>query len=717
MVLDAHNDMSTLQIESAYDSAVHNMLNDFYIPVLSKSIEYDRTTGFFTSNSLAIAAEGIVGLIRNGGKMRMITSPRLDPKDVDAINNGISNREQLIETTLLSEIIEEESIKNDSIEALGWMISKGLLEIKIALILDKNGKVMSNEEIDSVGIFHKKTGVLKDTNGNKIVFSGSVNETYQGWVRNVEQLDVYCSWMQGVEKHIEFHTMQFEKYWADKIPGIRIIDFPEAVKKEWIQKVPANADELILVREWNKKVRSDKKTLRSYQKEAINSWLNADAKGILNMATGTGKTFVAASAIEELKKKYALEKLITIVAVPFQHLINNPWAETIEETIKFDKIIIASSHNSKWKQELVEAIHNYKFGVIKDLFILTTYNALYSQKLIENMRGRGKDVLLIADEVHNAGAERYMEGLSTDYKYRLGLSATPDRYFDTEGTAAIFDYFGSEVFNFSLERAIKEINPNTGKTFLTPYYYHAIFVRLNGEEMKEYRKKSSQIALLSTKKKRTADEEEKLLEITLARAKIIKNAENKVVALSVLLDGMKSADSLKHCLIYCADGKDDDGTKTLEAVIGLLNEKGINSRRFTAMDNESDRKKIIANFSNGAPDVLVAIKCLDEGVDVPSTKTAIIMASTGNPREYVQRRGRVLRRSPGKEFAVIYDFIVFPNSEKIAPSEQGFELSIIKKEFQRFEEFSSLSLNQSENVQAFQKELIKLGLTMEDLHG
>ncbi len=231
---------------------------------------------------------------------------------------------------------------------------------------------------------------------------------------------------------------------------------------------------------------------------------------------------------------------------------------------------------------------------------------------------------------------------------------------------------------------------------MTPYYYHPIFVSLTPNELKEYSELSVKIARCKPDDSELNPHQLEIYQsLLLKRARILKNASNKLQKLIELIPSFKEQGIFDRCLVYCSDGRDaaDSSQKTIQRVVSELNSNLVTNCRFTSLESMAEREVILRDFSSGAVSTIVAIKCLDEGVDVPATRYAIIMASTSNPREYIQRRGRILRRAPGKDFSVLYDFIVVPSGD----SADSDERQILLSEYRRFREFSDLSLNKSEN--------------------
>lgn len=422
--------------------------------------------------------------------------------------------------------------------------------------------------------------------------------------------------------------------------------------------------------------------LRDYQIEAIDNWFNNNNFGIFEMATGTGKTFTALSGFKKLSDEY--DKFLTVIACPQLHLINQ-WIEDIKKFHDSD-IIVFSSTNHKRLHDLKELIADFSLGLVDKAVIITTHLSLSHNDLMDFVNDFKYKSLLIVDEVHGIGSSKQMLGLNENFDFRLGLSATPERWFDEEGTQILFDYFGGSVFEFDIEDALETVNPDTGETYLTPYYYHPIIVDLNSEEMGEYLDLTKQLAYYLNSKRK--DAEDKAETLKLKRQRIINNLEDKLVKFEEILDENPDLDKT---IIFCSPQQIDE-------VQVILNNRKIPQHKFTQSESAakkknqllSEREQLIKRFEDGSYRVLVAIKCLDEGVDIPVADTAIIMSSTSNPREYVQRRGRILRRAPGKEYANIYDMIVFPKRK----TEQASKIS--DKEVERYREFAQNAINSYE---------------------
>ncbi|MDR0912801.1 MAG: DEAD/DEAH box helicase family protein [Methanobrevibacter sp.] len=680
-------DLKDLDIKIKYDSDHDDMIAKFYNPVLSKSNKYYRMSGFFTSTVLSAVARGLEDFIKNDGKMYLICSALLSKEDLNLITEYNKNPEEILEKYLIKEIdtnqIEDEFTKNH-LKALAWMLANNRLKIKIAIVDEK------------AGMFHQKIGIVEDKQGNKVSFSGSNNETANGLKYNVEEFKVFKSW-DATNEYIEEDLKLFNKYWNDLSKRTKVIALPKAVEEKILEIAPKSIEEINLPKEdknkskarieYKQEKKEEEIKLRDYQKEAIDAWWNNDKRGIFEMATGTGKTYTALACFKKLFDED--DNLITVIACPQQHLIDQ-WKKDVKKFYD-GKILVASSQNYKWKKEIKSLINNFYLKIEKNLVIITTHKTLASNSFIENIRKFKNKMLLIVDEVHGIGSEKQLDALHEKYNYRLGLSATPERWFDDEGTQAIMDYFGEVVFQFDISDALNTINPDTGDYYLTPYVYTPIICNLNSDESEEYSKLSVKIANFLNKVNKTKKEVEELKQLIFRRKRIIDNAEDKLRKLEELLD--KNLD-IKDLIIFASPEQLGDVQK-------LLNEKNIIQHKFTHVEKIkkedkygglTEREYLIENFENGSYKAIVAIKCLDEGVDIPSAKNAIIMSSTTNPREHVQRRGRILRRHPGKNEANIYDMLVFPQDG----SNQS--KNIIKKESKRYREFALNSKNSIDSL-------------------
>lgn len=697
-------------IKKEYRSPRDDIVNDFYIPLLKESCLYKRSVGFFSSSSLLEISYGIANLINNNGKIQLIASPNLSDEDIEAINKGYELRENIIERALLQYITEPQNyFEEERLNLLATLIAEEKLDIKIAFSL-KNNKL---------GLYHEKLGLMYDQNNNIIAFSGSMNETENAFNNNYEIVDVFTSWED--KDRVSIKENAFDKLWNNNDASAIIYDFPKIAKEKLLSYKKDTVDWNIDKKEFFNKSKEITKSesieklkritnspeipagvsLYEYQKKAIKNWKENNYSGIFDMATGTGKTFTGLGAITQLYKDLS-GKLAVIIVCPYQHLVDQ-WVEDIIE-FNINPIIGHSSSEQKdFKQRFKMAIMDYNLGVRNFFcFVCTngTFATDYIQSQISNIRG---DVLLVVDEAHNFGAENLKKTLIPKFNYRLALSATIERHGDEEGTQSLLTYFGKKCIEFSLEDAIKGIN---GERFLTPYEYHPVVIYLTEEELLEYHNLSKEISKCIIKKKGKTKLTDRGKIIAQKRSRLIAGAYNKTATLAREIKPYKQDN---HILVYCGatkiDEQDESGEdiRQIDAITELLGKKlNMNVAQFTSKEDSYTRDLLKKKFSEGDYlQVLVAIKCLDEGVNIPAIKTAFILASTTNPKEYIQRRGRVLRKYPGKEFAIIYDFVTLPRpldeARNLTYDEIRCEKTMVKNEVTRMIEFKRLAINRMES--------------------
>ena len=677
----------------SWDSDSDNILNDFYKPALKNCKQYDRLAGYFSSTSFMIAVKETLDFIENGGIIRLITSAEFSKQDVEILEKVTVDVEQTLVNKILKEFEESDEITSKCTALLGWMLSKhigGVPQLEIKIAIPKNR-----------GIFHPKVGILTMQNSEVISFSGSVNETGNAWQGNIEEFKVFKSWGGNTNNDVINHDKRyFEKFYTDTAENVQVISLPDAIKAHMLKVRPKSTEEFMdLVKSIKQDI--DKMTsrfqLRDYQKIAILEWEKNNFCGIFEMATGTGKTHTALGGISKLQTK--TKRLAIVITTPYTHLteqwIDNVlgWNTSVSTTEQISETIIRAFDNSNWKIELGNAVYNFNkksFSgnyLLNDLIIYTTYATLATDDFINYIKRIEGDILLIADEAHWIGASKTSKGLLREYTYRLGLSATPERHYDEEGTFLLSIFFDKIVYKLDIEESI-----NNG--YLVPYYYYPLYVELTTRETEIYEdltiKIAKKLAIQKRKLKVGNDDTNKNLEIK--RANLVANAEQKYKKLEEILCDLNN--DLQDTLIYCDPHQLDNVTK-------ILTSRNITNDSITWKDAKSERRRIIKSLTNRHHDCITAIRCLDEGVDIPTASLAILMSSSRNPRQYIQRRGRILRQSPKTEktFATIYDILVrttLPHDGQFA----NYEKKLVAMELLRHKEFADIALNRKE---AFKK--------------
>ena len=424
--------------------------------------------------------------------------------------------------------------------------------------------------------------------------------------------------------------------------------------------------------------------LRDYQQEAIFSWFNNRGRGTLKMATGSGKTIIALAIAFELYRQIGLQVLIIIC--PYQHLVLQ-WQRECE-SFNLSPILAMNRINS-WQNDLSTQLYNIRAQKQSFLTVITTNSTLISEGFQSQVKFFPEKTLIVGDEAHNLGATKLVASLPRNVGLRLALSATPQRHYDESGTDALLDYFGKVLQpEFTLEDAIK-------KGALVPYLYYPVFVELTESESFLYAKITKRIGFALSENSNWENNDNLTFLLT-KRSRLVATAANKLVALKSL---MQNRLYTTHTLFYCGDGYVDnyhqDYNRQIAAVTRILGkELGYKVNTYTAETPMEKREKLRSQFERGVLQGLVAIRCLDEGVDIPAITTAIILASTNNPRQFIQRRGRILRPYPGKKQAVLFDMIAIP--PKLDRKTWEIEKKLLDKELIRFIEFAELADNAAE---------------------
>ena len=687
-----------LVLKQNYETGIDNLVNDFYNPILQKSIKYDRIAGFFSSSSLTIATKGIAGLINNNGKMRIIASPKLPENDIETIEEVNKNPQKYLEKILIDgfEFVENDIVKNH-ISALGWLLANNLLEIKIAIIIKEGTICLDRFEIEKNAIFHQKVGILEDSSDNIITFSGSINETSTAWLKNIEEFKVFKSWINGQREYCLNDQAKFREFWENKRKNVRTFDLPEAVKNKLFEKTPVNKEEVLSLLDFKRSEVKNKLNLFFYQKDALEKWKKNNRKLICEMATGTGKTRVALACIADLLEKK--NKLAVFVACP-QNTLSLQWKNEVEKmNLLFENSIIADSTNSNWKIDLEKILLDIALNKTQNVIVYTTHQTNSSEKFMQILSQfkNQTEFCLIGDEAHGLGANKSKRGLKFYYDCRLALSATPKRWFDDKGTQHLYDFFGNVLFEFTIKDALKTINPLTNKPFLTQYEYYPYFVSLTDDELDEYVKLTKKIGRFSSYKNSSVSYKKAYEQFIFARANIIKNAEGKYSKFIEIINKMKNIEDL---LIFVSP-------EQISRIINILSERDIKCSKITENEGTvaninfgglTERQHIIKQFQNKQLQCLIAIKCLDEGIDIPTAEKAILLSNSSNPREYIQRIGRVLRQSETKKRAIIIDFIIKPIRTK-NKFMNLIEKKIFDKEKIRITEIAINSINNAEATQ------------------
>ena len=667
------------------------LAEEVLIPGFQSAGKVDCMVGFFSSEVLASLAPGLATYISGSeNSFRLIISPLLRAEDQAAIEDGLNSAEETADRILEELIVTEDLLQRHTLKCLSWLLRERRIEIKVALMKD--------------ALFHPKVWLFE--NGSDVVAAhGSSNVTYAGIRKNIEQIAISRSWQDANQRYITDKLgYEFGRLWENKDDNCLVIGMPEAVRQRLLRtyssETPPTEDELRALYGRAAGVPEEPEPYEpasvqhtefaipgwlqyedgpfEHQSKAVAAWCAAGHRGVQEMATGSGKTITSMIGAHRL---YEQDKpLLVVVAAPYVPLIEQ-WCDEISQFGLRPVNLTTAGSAAKRARELQKLKRRLRTGLSDVEVVVVSHDTLCTPEFLAAVEAFNCVRLLIADEAHNLGRPSFINNPPEFFEYRLGLSATPIRQYDEDGTEALFGFFGPVVFRFTLEEAI-------GRCLVEyDYYVHPVY--LTAAEMDEWfdlTKKIKQNAWRSDGGK----PDEYLAKLLRDRRALLETASGKVSTLGTLLEE-EDTGSLRHTLVYTSD----KGPDQLDNVNRLLRDRNMLYHQLTAEETASreQTKRIIASFQDGEIQVLTAKRVLDEGVNIPQICKAYILASTTVERQWVQRRGRLLRTCSaiGKTHSVIHDLLALPPG-----MEQGLDpdaRTLVRSELRRAQEFAKLARN------------------------
>lgn len=692
-----------------YNTNDNDLIVEFYSPILGVAKYYDRATGSFSVAGVKALAKPLVPFIRNTLNsetnppvMRIVASHDISQMDYDLISRGYETREKTPEDQLIA-ILENLKRSSDqelleAVKHIGTMVQLGLLDIKIGIPSNKLS-----------GLFHRKAGIFRDFYGNSITFEGSQNFTRRGdgSEANLEGLVAFCTNEPAMMTFKDAHIRFFEGLWNDQLENVRVRPLAK-YPKELLASYGVPIETILKELEPPRKVVIP----RECQRQAVNAWVANGNRGILDMCTGSGKSRAALMAIECLDNA----PLTLIITGNLIDLIDQ-WAEKEiipaygSASVKILRVSSFHGTQAELEKNLASLVQDFRLGFYssqgKRVFVLSTIQSASAEWFRQILsRLEPSNLAIIIDEVHHAGASGPTgDILKIQAKYRIGLSATWRRYDDDEN-GRLEEYFRGKnsavAYSYPLAYGIRD-------HVLSPYQYFIHAITLDPEDLGELRQ-------------RLAAYEEELkkidpsLSLRLGDQVLAKVSRNELPKLHELRDSWRNTlgraiaktdialqivekehANLKKCIIYCA------GRQHLDRTSILLGQRHWQVEPYDSQVPDEIRARIRDKFAlpyHDHPMFIGAIKCLDEGIDLPALDSAILVASNKTEREWIQRRGRILRVYPGKEYSIIHDFIMLPYSTK----EEAFpltkyEMGYVMAELDRLESFGADALNREQALQ------------------
>ncbi|MDE0211794.1 MAG: DEAD/DEAH box helicase family protein [Boseongicola sp.] len=669
------------------------LAEEVLIPAFQEASLVSCMVGFFSSEVLASLAPGLATYIAcSRNSLRLIISPLLRAEDQAAIEDGLKSAEEVADRILEEQTVTEDLLQRHTLKCLSWLLRERRIEIKIALMKD--------------ALFHPKVWLFEE-HEDVVAAHGSSNVTYAGIRKNIEQIAVSRSWQDPNQSYItDKLRYEFGRLWEGKDENCLVLPLPEAVRQRLLRtyssEAPPSEDDLRALYERASGLaeepglcEAEPPTVPSrgftipewleykdgpfeHQGRAVAAWCGAGCRGVLEMATGSGKTITSMIAAHRLHKSH--EPLLIVVAAPYLPLVEQWCDEVAPFGLKPVNLTTAGSA-AKRASELQKVRRRLRTGLSNVEAVVVSHDTLCAPEFLNAVKSFDFARLLIADEAHNLGRRSFINDPPQFFEHRLALSATPIRQYDEEGTEALFDFFGPVAFRFALDEAI-------GRCLVEyDYYVHPVY--LTASEMGEWSDLTGKIKQNAWRSD-SGKPDDYLAKLLRDRRALLETASGKISTLMGLLD-KEDAGKLRHTLVYASD----KGPAQLDNVNQLLRDKNVLFHQLTADETASQdqTKRIIRSFQDGEIQVLTAKRVLDEGVNIPQICKAFILASTTVERQWVQRRGRLLRTCSaiGKTHSVIHDLLALPPGmdEGLDPDARA----LVRAELRRAQEFARLARN------------------------
>lgn len=591
----------------SFNTSTDQILGDFVIPALSQAVRYDRGVGYFTSQWLRLAATGLANLAAAGGHARIVASPKLNPEDWDALVLGYDAKvDERLAAALRLVIAElEDGLQTDTLATLAWMVADGLLDFRLAI---------PSRELD--GDFHDKFGVFTDAAGDAVAFRGSPNDSERAF-RNYESISAYYSWTDEREaERVAEEQARFERIWESRDANLRVYDIPEAIRRDLVELTarlprPYAATSKEADRRWR------------HQTEALEAFVDA-RRGVLEMATGTGKTRTALSIFAELRRRAVVSD--AIVCAYGTDLLDQWHRELLTRTDTPIYRAYGEHHEGL----------AYLNGGAGSVLLISRQNLV---GLLPNLPiSRRAATLLVFDEVHGMGSSSMvaaLEGRLDDFVYRLGLSATPERAYDEDGNEFVQSNIGPVIYRFTLEQAIR-------RGILCEFDYVDLPYEFSDDDRAAVRQAIRKHHARSNSPSPPPPEQ-----LYQELARIRKLSVEKLPPFLAYVTA--NPETLRRSLIF---------VETAEyglLVQNILMDLGVDYHTYYGDDDRANLRR----FAQGELECLVTCKRISEGIDISSVGSIILFASARARLETVQRLGRCLRIDPAdpSKRATVVDFI------------------------------------------------------------
>ena len=683
-------------LKRRYRNGPDNIGRDLVAPCLKHSSLYRRGTGFFSSGALVAYAQVMDHLVSDKTKIEIICSPVVhDQELLRTLNSNLTpeQKKQTLQRLTDKIVLEAIGYQMDTMRRdyksnlLAYLIAKEILEIRFAVPVNFNEADLTGEPSLTSNLYHVKTGYFRLSDGEIVGFDGSFNESDAGHQYHVDQTQVWRSWVTNDVERLEDIVEQVDSDWSGNNKFIQVFE----ISAEAMNLVKNFASPQRPVKPIAKPLDIVSKPdttsgLRHYQEQALKEWRDANHHGILAMATGTGKTKTAIEAIVRFRNEK--KRGLVVITVPYLPLALQWIDELSKQSISVIKVFDSRENWESRVQNLFASHTSTNANSLITLPVLVCVNKSFKnlpfQKLLSRLDGKVGDRLLVVDECHHFNKAKQLSKLPKNFQYRLGLSATP---YESEEPRLLEKYFGEIVFEFSISKAISE-------GYLCPYYYNPIFIEFTDIEAQKFIETTNKIQQKSLTEADSEDEDSPNVGAYDELDRILETLVGKLAKLESVLS---TTVSKKFSLFYCGEGyvKFDDGERLrqVDSLTRILDKLNWRVGRITSEERPADRQITFENLQQGNIDAIASIRVLDEGIDIPDCRQAFILASQRSERQGIQRRGRILRKSPGKSSASLYDFII------IGPKLSNAELEkLYNRELKRARLFAEDAINKNECI-------------------
>ena len=613
------------KLQGHYRSGTSDLRKDFFSPCLGRCSRYQRAVGYFSSSALISWSNILPRMLEKAPvRIELLISPELSSDDLLALERALDDEErdvlrQGIADKIIIKALETENALEDvhlRLQLLAWMIANNRINIRFAF----------PKHVKQPGIFHEKIGIFEFPWGDKIAFTGSANETSSGHFHNYESIDIYREWLVQDKERVQIKIRQFEEAWDSRAPGLLILPLSQQALKKVREYAPVDRPYIIKQKDY---------TMWRHQDEAVSNFLERKC-GVLEMASGTGKTRTAVKILSALVKSN--EICGAIVCTTGTDLLDQWCTELDKWVLNQSKSFRVLRHFASYHE-----LENFSLDPEEAILVISReqLNKLFT-RLPNEVRPK---LAIIHDEIHGLGSpsnQNQLDGRHKDFVYKLGLSATPEREYDEKGNNFILKEIGEVCFHFALEDAIE-------RGILCEFDYVPLTYTLTNSDKQRIQKVYARKVAREKEGNPMSD-----VDLAIELSRVYKTAEQKPQVFFNYI--VSKADILKSAIIFVEERA--YGNRILEDIHAF-------THLYRTYYAEDDRDNLL-EFALGRIDCLITCHRISQGIDIKSIKNIILFSSARAKLETIQRIGRCLRIDPNlpNKRATVIDFVLFKEDGK-----------------------------------------------------